>query len=98
MFLHTLAGHSKCPRDYGFCYTQAGDDQNAGVVSLGKQTEAECLRRCKEYKGATGCERFVDQANCYVHTQALGTNGEQSEAGAHSHDMFEPVHAVAFML
>merc|ERR1712154_681376 len=68
-----------CSKEKGFCVLEDGSDQNSGVVKINdvngddKEAEEECLKTCKEYPGATGCETIWDQGNrgCYVHTEEI---------------------------
>merc|ERR1712154_83079 len=68
-----------CSKEKGFCVLEDGSDQNSGVVKINdvngddKEAEEECLKTCKEYPGATGCETIWDQGNrgCYVHTEGI---------------------------
>ena len=69
-----------CPREKGFCMTENGDDQNAGVIKKEDgvnvntdELRQECLQWCKSQSNltVTGCEVIQDQWNqgCYAHTK-----------------------------
>ena len=60
------------------------NDQNSGVVQDNRHfrentdgdkwdMEEQCLKYCRSYPGATGCEVIWDQGNrgCFAHTQEL---------------------------
>jgi len=71
----------QCPRENGFCVKANGADQNSGVIKLDSlgtygtedAARANCLQRCRDHDGATGCEVIWNQGNkgCYVQTQAI---------------------------
>ena len=70
---------SVCPIEHGFCVRSNNGDQNSGVIKLNNvdgntaQAQATCLRLCKSYTHATGCEVIWHQGNrgCYVHTRDI---------------------------
>lgn len=71
-----VATCTKITEQAGFCVKSNNRDQNQGVKKLNNNNvktadeKAACLKLCKEYEGATGCEAVYDQGNrgCYVHT------------------------------
>jgi hypothetical protein len=63
----------------GFCVSANGRDQNSGVRKLNSldiNTQArrnECLNKCVQVPGVTGCEGIWSQGNrgCYAHTKPV---------------------------
>jgi len=62
----------------GFCVKTNGNDQNSGVITVGKgnyltdESKQECLELCARYSTehrVTGCE--ISQQGCYAHTQEV---------------------------
>ena len=79
-FIVAISSERSCPFERGFCVSETGRDQNAGVYKLASKpgmnvdTTNGCLKACQARQGnTTGCERIWDQKNagCYVHTEAI---------------------------
>ena len=79
----------ECPKEKGFCVTSHGYDQNSGVIKLNsingntRKRQAACLKMCKAFGGATGCEEIWNRKNrgCYVHTKTISRgNGVRNHA------------------
>lgn len=55
----------------GYCYTCNGEDQKKGEIVLKEDLiEAECLKNCKAYPGAKGCE-WANNYVCTIHTREV---------------------------
>ena len=85
-----------CPMEQGACSAENGGAQNSGKIELKDEnngiqtTQEECLEKCKNFAGATGCEVFgisrriggpgTTNRKCYVHTNSITSgNGEDDK-------------------
>jgi len=75
----TTATQEPCPVEEGYCVKQDGSDQNNGVIKYNsfdgntEDAQKQCLQKCLDYDGATGCEVIWDRGNrgCYIHTDII---------------------------
>ena len=74
---------AECPPENGFCVDANNGDVKDGVIKINSgdyltpDAEQSCLKLCKSYKGATGCETIWNQGNkgCYIHTNPAIVKG-----------------------
>ena len=67
-----------CPREKGYCRKSNNWDQRSGQIRLNTldsntyAMQENCLKLCRAYEGATGCEvNWGGDNGCYVHTKEV---------------------------